>query len=75
MEIYANVVNLDVGPVRTYNTIEEAIDNGKWNLSKFSEDEQELLPEYLESVLDKNDDGLLTNPDDKPDWALIWWKK
>ena len=75
MEIYANVVNLDVGPVRTYNTIEEAIDNGKWNLSKFSEDEQELLPEYLESVLDKNDDGLLTNPDDKPDWVLIWWKK
>ena len=74
MEIYANVVNLDVGPVRTYNTIEEAIDNGKWNLSKFSEDEQELLPEYLESVLDKNDDGLLTNPDDKPDWVLIWWK-
>ena len=75
MEIYANVVNLDVGPVRTYNTIEEAIDNGKWNLSKFSEDEQELLPEYLESILDKNDDGLLTNPDDKPDWVLIWWKK
>ena len=75
MEIYANVVNLDVGPVRTYKTIEEAIDNGKWNLAKFSEEEQKLLPEYLESVLDKNDEGLLTNPEDKPDWVLVWWKK
>ena len=64
-----------MGPVRTYKTIEEAIDNGKWNLAKFNEEEQELLPEFLESILEKNEDGLLTNPTDKPDWILIWWKK
>ncbi len=75
MDIYPNVVNLDVGPVRTYKTIEEAIDNEKWNLAKFSKEEQELLPKYLESILEENEDGLLTNPNDKPDWVLIWWKK
>jgi ubiquinone/menaquinone biosynthesis C-methylase UbiE len=75
MDIYPNVINLDVGPVRTYQSIEEAIDNGKWNLAKFSEEEQELLPKFLESVLEENENGLLTNPNDKPDWVLIWWKK
>ena len=75
MDIYPNVVNLDVGPVRTYKTIEEAIDNGKWNLAKFTEEEQKLLPKYLESILEENKDGLLSNKDDKPDWVLIWWKK
>ncbi len=75
MDIYPNVINLDVGPVRTYKTIEEAMDNGKWNLDKFNEDEQKLLPKYLESVLKENEEGLLTNKEDKPDWVLIWWKK
>ena len=75
MDIYPNVINLDVGPVRTYHSIEEAIDNGKWNLAKFTQEEQELLPKYLDSILEEDEDGLLTNPNDKPDWVLIWWKK
>jgi len=75
MDIYPNVINLDVGPVRTYKTIEEAMDNGKWNLAKFNEEEQKLLPKFLESILEENEEGLLTNPTDKPDWILIWWKK
>lgn len=75
MDIYPNAINLDVGPVRTYKSIEEAIDNGKWNMAKFSKEEQELLPKYLESILKENEDGLLTNPMDKPDWVLIWWEK
>ena len=76
MGIYANVINLDVGPVRTYETIEEAIDNGKWNLAKFSEEEQSRLYEYLNEILKKDEKtGLLSNPYDKPDWVLIWWRK
>lgn len=76
MGIYANVVNLDVGPVRSYKTIEEAIDNGKWNLANFTEEEQEKLPKYLSEVLVKDEEtGLLYNKEDKPDWVLIWWKK
>ena len=74
--IYANIINLDVGPVRTYKTIEEAIDNGKWNLAKFSEEEQEKLPKFLNEVLIRdNETGLLSNTEDKPDWVLLWWKK
>ena len=76
MGIYANIINLDVGPVRTYKTIEEAIDNGKWNLAKFSEEEQEKLPKFLNEVLIRdNETGLLSNSEDKPDWVLLWWKK
>lgn len=76
MGIYANVINLDVGPVRTYETIEEAIDNGKWNLAKFTKEEQEKLPKFLEEKLTKDKEtGLLSNKEDKPDWVLIWWKK
>lgn len=76
MGIYANVIDLDVGPVRTYKTIDEAIDNGKWNLANFSTEEQEKLTQYLESVLKKDENtGLLSNKYDKPDWVLLWWKK
>lgn len=76
MGIYANVVNLDVEPVRTYQNIDEALDNGKWNLAKFSEEEQAKLPDFLNKVLTKDEKtGLLSNPNDKPDWVLIWWKK
>ena len=76
MDIYANIVNLDVGPVRSYKTIEEAIDNGKWNLANFTKEEQEALPKFLEKSLVKDKKtGLLSNKEDKPDWVLIWWKK
>jgi SAM-dependent methyltransferase len=76
MGIYANVVNLDVGPVRTYHNIDEALDNGKWNLAKFTEEEQAKLPDFLNEILKRDEKtGLLTNPIDKPDWILFWWKK
>ena len=76
MGIYANVVNLDVGPVRTYQNIEECIDNGKWNLAKFTEEEQAKLPDFLNKILTKDEEtGLLSNKTDKPDWVLFWWKK
>lgn len=40
MGIYANVLNLDVGPIRTYKDIDEAMVNGKWKLDNFTLDEQ-----------------------------------
>jgi len=73
--IYANVINLDVGPVRTYENIDEAMDNGKWRLDSYTDEEKEILKNYLESILKKDPEtGLLSNPHDKPDWILIWWK-
>ena len=38
--IYANVINLDVGPVRTYENIDEAMVNGKWKLDNYSDKEK-----------------------------------
>ena len=76
MGIYANIINLDVGPYRTYKSIDDAIENGKWNLANFSEEEQDKLVKFLNEVLIKDEKtGLLYNKDDKPDWVLIWWKK
>lgn len=75
MDIYANVVNLDVGPIRTYKNIDEATNNGKWKLNHFTSEEQEKLIKYLNITLEKDEKtGILSNPYDKPDWVLIWWK-
>ena len=35
-------------------------ENGDWN---------------LEDILERNDNGKLSNPNDKADWVLYWWKK
>ena len=76
MGIYANVLNLDVGPIRTYKDIDEAMVNGKWKLDNFTLDEQDQLREFLKTSLKVDPQtGKLTNPLDKPDWVLIWWKK
>lgn len=73
--IYANVKNLDVGPIRSYEDITDAINNGKWNCQNFTRKEKEKLKEYLEKILDINPKtGKLENKYDKPDWVLIWWK-
>jgi ubiquinone/menaquinone biosynthesis C-methylase UbiE len=76
MGIYANVLNLDVGPIRTYENIDQAMVNGKWKLENFTLDEQNQLREFLKKALKKDiTTGKLTNPLDKPDWVLLWWKK
>lgn len=73
--IYANVKNLNVGPSRTYDSIDDALKNGKWDSQKLSKEEKEQLREYLEENLTLNPDTQkLENKHDKPDWVLIWWK-
>ncbi|MDD2643628.1 MAG: class I SAM-dependent methyltransferase [Methanobacteriaceae archaeon] len=74
--IYANVINLDVGPVRTYDDIDEAMVNGKWKLDNYSDKEKGQLHEFLSKTLQVDSKTKkLFNPLDKPDWVLIWWKK
>lgn len=74
--IYANVINLDVGPVRTYENIDEAMVNGKWKLDNYSDKEKDQLHEFLSKTLQVDSKTKkLFNPLDKPDWVLIWWKK
>lgn len=75
MKIYPNVKNLEIKTNRTYESIDDAIVNGKWNLNNFTEKEKDQLHDYLKKNLTKNENGKLEHPDDKSDWILIWWKK
>ena len=76
MGIYANVERLDIKAYREYNSIEEAMDNGKFRLDLLDDDEKDKLREYLEKILTKDSEsGKLYNKKDKADWILIWWKK
>lgn len=76
MEIYANVERLDIKAFREYDTIEEAMDNGKFRLDLLNDKEKDKLREYLSEILTKNPEtGKLYNKKDKADWILIWWKK
>ena len=76
MGIYANVERLDIKAYREYDTISEAMDNGKFRLDLLNGEEKDKLKEYLEKILIKDSEtGKLYNKKDKADWILIWWKK
>ena len=74
--IYANVKRFDLNNYREYNSIEEAMDNGKFRLDMYSDEEKELLKDYLERILTYDKEtGKYYNVKDKADWIMIWWKK
>ena len=75
MNIYPNIENLEIETNRKYKSVQDAMDNGKWQLDTFTKEEKENLYKYLEKNLRKNNEGRLENPNDKADWILIWWKK
>ena len=75
MGIYPNVENLNIGHEREYESIEEALESGKWRLDSLNDDEKDELYKYLEDILEENENGKLSNPNDKADWVLYWWKK
>ena len=74
MGIYANVERFDLNNYREYESIEEAMDNGKFRLDLYSDEEKELLRDYLERIL-TFEDGKYFNIKDKADWVMVWWKK
>lgn len=76
MGIYANIERLDIKAYREYESIEDAMDNGKFRLDLLNNNEKEKLKEYLSKILKKDPEtGKLYNENDKADWILIWWKK
>ena len=75
MKIYSNVENLEIKTSRSYDSIEDAANNGRWNLKNLTEKEKNQLFDYLNKNLSRNKVGKLENPDDKANWVLIWWKK
>ena len=74
--IYANVERFDLNNYREYDSIDDAIDNGKFRTDLYSDEEKELLRKYLERILTYDDETKkYYNVKDKADWILIWWKK
>ena len=76
MGIYANVERMNIKSYREYDTIEDAMDNGKFRVDLLNDEEIEKLKVYLNKVLKKDPKTKkLYNKQDKADWILIWWKK
>ena len=74
--IYANVERFDLNNYREYDSIEDAMDNGKFRLDLYSDEEKIKLKDYLERILTKDSKtGKLYNVKDKADWVMVWWKK
>lgn len=75
MGIYPNVENLEIESNRSYDSVHDAMNNGRWKLDSFTDDEKIKLRSYLKEKLGKNKEGKLENSEDKADWILVWWKK
>jgi ubiquinone/menaquinone biosynthesis C-methylase UbiE len=76
MGIYANIDRFDLNNYREYSSIEEAMDNGKFRLDLYSDEEKELLKEYLKRILTYDSETKkYYNVKDKADWIMVWWKK
>lgn len=76
MGIYANIERFDLNNYREYDSIEEAMDNGKFRLDLYSDEEKELLKNYLERILTFDEKTKkYYNVKDKADWIMVWWKK
>ena len=76
MGIYANIERFDLNNYRKYDSIEDAMDNGKFRLDLYSCEEKKLLKEYLKRILSfDSETKKYYNTKDKADWILIWWKK
>ena len=76
MGIYANIERFDLNNYREYDSIDEAMDNGKFRLDLYSDEEKELLREYLKRILTYDEEsGKYYNVKDKADWIMVWWKK
>ncbi len=74
--IYPNVTRFDLNNYREYDSIEDAMDNGKFRLDLYSDDEKLELKKYLKRILVKDSTtGKLYNVNDKADWIMFWWKK
>ena len=73
--IHANVEMLGCKSRSYYSSISEAMDRLRWRIGGLNEKEESILRNYLDENLIKTEDLKLKFPYDKPDWALIWWKK
>lgn len=73
--IYANIEILKYDNSSYYSSIDEAIETFRWKMVNLNQMEEDILREYLAEKMVKIHDSKFKFPHNKPDWALIWWKK
>lgn len=74
--IYANVERFNLNNYREYDSIDDAVDNGKFRPDLYSDEEIVLLKKYLKRILTYDESsGKYYNVKDKADWIMVWWKK
>ena len=65
MGIYPNVENLNIGHEREYESIEEALESGKWRLDTLNDEEKAELYKYIEYIFEEKAKGKLSNQEGK----------
>ena len=73
--IYANIEILEYDNSGYYSSIDESVESFKWKIGNLNQNEEDILRNYLAEKMVKTDDSKFKFPNNKPDWALIWWKK
>jgi ubiquinone/menaquinone biosynthesis C-methylase UbiE len=73
--IHANIKILDYDNSSYYSSVDEAIETFKWKMVNLNQKEEDILRDYLTEKMVKLHDCKFKFPHNKPDWALIWWKK
>jgi len=73
--IYANVEMLEYDNSSYYSSVDEAIETFRWKIINLNQREEDILRKYLTEKMVKLPDSTFKFPHNKPDWALIWWKK
>ena len=73
--IYANVERFDLNNYKKYNSIDEAMDNGKFRIELYDDGQKDLLRKYLQKALTYDEESKkYYNVKDKAYWILIWCK-
>ena len=73
--IYANVEMLEYNNSSYYSGVDEAVETFRWKMVNLNQHEEDILRKYLAEKMVKIEDSKFKFPNNKPDWALIWWKK
>ena len=73
--IYANIEMLEYDNSSYYSSVDDAIETFRWKMVNLNQREEDILREYLTEKMVKVHDSRFKFPHNKPDWALIWWKK
>jgi len=76
MGIYANIERFELNNYREYSSIDEAMNNGKFRLDLYNDEEKNKLKQYLKRILTYDEESeKYYNVKDTSDWIMIWWRK